>query len=492
MRVRAGAHAPDDAPLVLAAPGPHGPVVHAANKVAEKLGIRCGARVVDMRALCPALTVHDADPEGDRAVLDKLVLWARRWCPWSAADGPDAIVLDVTGSTHLWDGEAAMLATIEAGFARIGFAVQLAMAPTHGAAWALSRFAPRARMICDQDAILDHLAPLSVQALRLDGETVLLLRRLGLKTIGALEALPRLALARRFAGSRAALAAPLLRLDQAFGRRAEPIVSAAEPARFCASIRLAEPVMDVGPYLSDLAGGLCMQLGASGMGARRLRFLAFRLDGDVGAIEAGTSRPSRTPRHLERLFDGRFDRLDPGFGIDAVALEALFAEPLDPGQVRLDGDEDAQIALANLIDRLVARFGSRAVTRPGLRESHLPERAEFWVPALEGRTGEGACAHAIERPLRLLAHPEEIRVLYSVPEGPPARFVWRRLAHDVARHEGPERIAPEWWRSRSSVRLRDYYRIEDDQGRRYWMFREGVIGDGRGGPPRWFMHGLFA
>ena len=96
-----------------------------------------------------------------------------------------------------------------------------------------------------------------------------------------------------------------------------------------------------------------------------------------------------------------------------------------------------------------------------------------------------------KRPQRLLDRPEAIAVVYATPEGVPRRFVWRRAVHDIARVEGPERIAPEWWRQPSTARLRDYYRVEDQAGRRYWIYREGVIGDGRGGLPEWYLHGLF-
>ena len=97
-----------------------------------------------------------------------------------------------------------------------------------------------------------------------------------------------------------------------------------------------------------------------------------------------------------------------------------------------------------------------------------------------------------ERPLRLLDHAEEIRVLYAVPEGPPAQFIWRRLTHRTTRYAGPERIAPEWWQDQPGTRLRDYFKVEDEAGRRYWLYREGLHDDRRGGDPRWFLHGMFA
>jgi protein ImuB len=95
------------------------------------------------------------------------------------------------------------------------------------------------------------------------------------------------------------------------------------------------------------------------------------------------------------------------------------------------------------------------------------------------------------RPVRLLPAPEPIEVLYAVPDGPPARFRWRRVPYRIRRHQGPERVAPEWWDAPAHARLRDYYKVEVAEGARYWVFREGILGDGRGGEPGWFLHGMF-
>jgi len=172
--------------------------------------------------------------------------------------------------------------------------------------------------------------------------------------------------------------------------------------------------------------------------------------------------------------------------------------------------------VARLVDRLTVKLGPEHVRRPKPEESHLPERASGWVAAVnpppEGErnrrrrwrgVGDPHAAPSTMmrmvplsvpgriRPHRLLDRPEAIDVIYATPEGMPRRFVWRRAVHDIARAEGPERIAPEWWRQPSSARLRDYYRVEDGEGRRYWIYREGLAGDGRGGAPDWFIHGLF-
>lgn len=483
---RQGDPPPDEVASVLVTQGPHGPVVHAANRAARLSGVAPGARLADMRAICPDLRVEHADLPGDRRALERLMLWARRWCPWTAVDGPDGLILDTTGSDHLLGGEALMLAEMEARLSLLGLGARLAVAPTRGAAWALARHGP-VRAICPEGGIAAALERLPVAGLRLEGETLLLLQRLGLKTIGALAAVPRLALARRFVRS-ALPANPLLRLDQAMGILAEPVASVEQHRPVRAEARLAAPIGDPTHFLPLLCADLCAQLEQRGLGCRRLRLTVYRTDGEVSTVDLVIARGSRDARHLHGLFKGRLDRIDPGFGFDLITLDAGMVEPLGAAQARLDGGGGEDLELPRLIDRLAARFGSKAVRAPVLQASHVPERAEGWG----GGATPSAPPPSRERPIRLLTRPEEIRVLHALPEGPPAQFVWRRQTHRVARCEGPERIAPEWWKDRPGTRLRDYFKIEDQAGRRFWLFREGLHEDGRGGDPRWFLHGMFA
>ena len=490
---------PDDLAMVLAVEGTHGPVIHATNRAARLAGIAQGARVVDMRAICPDLRVDYADVAGDGQALERLMLWARRWCPWTVVDGPDGLILDTTGSDHLMGGEAAMLAAMEARLSALGVTARLAMAPTWAAAWALARYGP-VRAICTEGGpeggVATAVAPLPVAGLRLQGDTLLLLQRLGLKTIGDLAAVPRVSLARHFVQSPLP-ANPLLRLDQVTGALAEPVASKSAPVRLRAEALLAEPVQDPTQYLPSLCDSLCAQLTRAGLGCRKLQLTVYRTDGEVSWVDLVIAAPSRDAQHLHGLFKGKLDRINPGFGFDLITLDAAIVEHLGTVQTRLDGAAEDDLRLPQLIDRLAARFGSKTVKRPELAASHLPERAESWgstgISAATG-TSAGTTPHILtkERPTRLLTSPEEIRVLYAVPEGPPAQFIWRRQTHRVARYEGPERIAPEWWKDRPGTRLRDYFKIEDQAGRRFWLFREGLHEDGRGGDPRWFLHGMFA
>ena len=542
-----------DAPVVLTVEGTHGAVVHAVTKAAAERGARAGARLTDARALDPALVAVPADPEGDAALVQRLAKWAGRWSPLVEVDG-DGLRLDVTGAAHLFGGEDELVRDVERRFAVLGLTARVAIAPTAAAAWALARFSssprrgegdsPKASGVRGVQAatpltlpalraslplpdgergLLEQLSPLPVSALRLDADTVRTLERLGLKTIGALLDMPRLALARRFRGAEDVVDT----LDRALGRKPEPLTAIAADPPPRATLRVEEPATHheaAGQALERLIPEFVRQLQERHLGARRLALHGFRVDGSVATASVATTIPSREPKHLQRLLADKATALDPEFGFDAFALTADWTESLDAAQESLVEEPSGEREVARLVDRLTVKLGPKRVRRPRAEESHLPERASGWVAAvssslpakLAGRgsierrfNGGGVGAKPLRhstassgppprpsareelRPQRLLDHPEAIDVIYATPEGMPRRFVWRRAVHDIARAEGPERIAPEWWRQPSTSRLRDYYRVEDAEGRRYWIYREGLIGDGRGGLPGWFLHGLF-
>ena len=511
---------PPDSPVVLTVEGPHGLLIHAATRAAVECGARPGARLTDARALDPGLVAVPADPEGDAAMLDKLARWASRWSPLVEVDGADSLRLDVSGVAHLFGGEAGLMRDIEQRFAQAGFSIRTAIAPTAAAAWALARFpsplgeggsSRRLREGEEESSSpglvsLGHplprerdLAPLPVSALRLEPDTVRTLEQLGLKTIGALMDMPRVALARRFRGAESVVDA----LDRLTARKDEPLTAAPADPPPRASLRLEEPATHpeaASQALERLIPALVEQLQQRHLGARRLSLIGYRVDGSVAAASVATAIPSREPKHLQRLLIDKA-ALDPEFGFDAFALIADWTEQLGAAQDSLVEEPSDERELARLVDRLTVKLGPRAVRRPQAVESHLPERASGWVAAVSSLRAKrsnplldrhvASLLAMTKRPQRLLDSPEAIDVIYATPEGMPRRFVWRRAVHDIARVEGPERIAPEWWRQPSSARLRDYYRVEDGEGRRYWIYREGLIGDGRGGLPGWYIHGLF-
>lgn len=490
---RTGETPPDEQPFALVIDGPHGQLIHAVTPAARAAGVRPDRRATDARAICPELVLEEHDQDFATDGLARLAEWCSRWSSLVAVDGADGLLLDLTGATHLWGGEGGTARALRRDLVRIGHRCQLAIAPTVGAAWALARYGGASSVRVGMNGLGARLAMLPIESLRLSPATVLLLGRLGLKSMGALAQVPRMPLARRFTTDDPSLN-PLTRLDQALGRLSEPVVPHVADLPIRVVRRVMEPIIDlpvVETILREMAVALVGLLEDRGQGLRRALLQAYRLDGGVEAARVETALVTRDARHLRRLFDGRLDHWDAGFGFDAFALTALRAEPLGAAQPGLLGEEPGDLQLARLLDRLVAKLSPTRVCRPAPVESHIPEKSLHWVSALEPPIPFTVSPTAA-RPLRLLDRPERIEVLYATPEGAPYRFIWRRRGHPIVKVQGPERIATEWWRPHADARERDYYRVEDEGGRRYWLFRHGRYGESQDDEPGWYLHGLFA
>ncbi|MEO1921750.1 MAG: DUF6504 family protein [Sphingomonadaceae bacterium] len=491
----------DGAPLALVGETAHGPRIEALNAAAFEAGARPGTMLADARALCPSIAVAPADPAGDLDFLEHFALWARRWGPWSAMDAPDGALVDVSGVAHLFGGEAQLLADVARKVSARGLLSRSAIAPTAGAAWALAHHGADGSILAPDVDAEARLANLPAAALRLDGDVLAILRRLGLKRLGDLTTRfgsrdGRDALHRRFRNRRSPAANPLVRLDQLLGKVPEPLLPVVPQEMPLVQRRLAEPIRHralLDRVLADLALDMARALEGKGEGARRLELGMWKLDGEVLVRTLELAAATREAGHITRLFSEKLDDVDAGFGIELVRLRASWSQPLGLSQGDFEvAAEEHGTSLAACIDRLSVRLGAQAVRRPVPHASHLPERAQRWQPPLEPvPPAQGELAFH-QRPLKMLEQAERISVLYATPDGYPKTFRWRGQRHDVVRVEGPERIAPEWWRERSTVRLRDYYRIEDGEGRRYWIYRHGIAGDGRGGAPDWYLQGLCA
>ncbi len=473
----------------------HGPRITAVNDAALKTGAQVGQRLVDARALHPEIRTAPADLAGDRKILERLTLWAQRWGPWSMVDGDDAILLDVTNASHLRGGPKTMLRDIIFNCEQRGFRSRCAMAATASAAWALSHYGDQFS-IADIDNPMRSLSELPVAALRLDPVISSLLRRLGLKCIGDLKNAPRTSLARRFRDHRNPLTNPLIRLDQLIGSVPEPMVPLHRDDPHRVTRKLMEPILHrtlLGQIMNDLAVDLVRDLESRRLGTRRLEMRAYRIDGDVAVRALELAQATRNAPHIVRLFSAKLDDVQAGFGIDQVDLLSTWSVPMALAQSDMDDNrQQTGTTLPQMLDRICARLGPDAVRIAVPARSHIPERSfRFAAPNAAVKPDQNEMQF-YQRPLKLLERPESITVFYATPEGVPRQFRWRGQVHDITRSEGPERIAPEWWTERSNVRLRDYYRIEDDAGRRYWIYRNGLAGDGRGGAPDWYLHGMFA
>ncbi|HEY4920130.1 MAG TPA: DUF6504 family protein [Xanthobacteraceae bacterium] len=490
-------------PFVLCADVSGTPRVSATNAAAEADGIRIGEALADARAKTENLQVRAADPAADDAALRRLALWATRYTPAVAPcdekSGADGLFLDIAGAAHLFGGETRLIADLEARLARFGLPARLAVAATAGAAWALARF-QHATTILAAGAERAALAPLPIEALRLSAATRATLRRLGFRRAGALIDNPRAPFAARFEREL------LRRIDQALGRTAEPLTFILPPPVYHSLRYLMEPVAAqeaVVAIAQRLMRDIVHALTRDGVGARTLRLALYRLDGGTQTIDIALTRPTRSAPHVARLIALKLERggetsaetLDAGFGFEAVGLAIAATERMDEEQTDLvSGDasgERGEERCAELIDGLTQRLGPHSVQRLAPVESHLPERAEMARAAGAEGIAWPAPDAARPRPLLLFARAEPADVMAQVPDGPPRRFRWRGVLHAVARAQGPERITAEWWRNGTEAPTRDYYLVEDDAGRRFWLFREGLFAR-ETAAPRWFVHGLFA
>ncbi len=458
---------------------------------ARRAGLAPGLGLAEARARVPDLLATASDPAGDEAALEALALWAQRWSPAVARDA-EGLVLDASGAAHLFGGEETWLAGIVCAFARLGLAARAGIADTIGAAWAAARFGPAPATRIAPGGTRAALADYPPAALRLPASAVSAFDRLGIRRVADLDALARADDSRRGLDARFG-PEPILRLRQAFGETPEPLAPDLPPPCLRARLDFAEPISapeDIARALTHLARDLCATLEAGELGLRRARLVCVRADGTATRLALGTSVAMRDPAALNRLFAEHLPKLDPGFGIDACLLDAEIAEPWAVRQSALalpGGDGLDPADLAPLVDRLVNRLGAASVVRLVPRESHIPERAQARLPALAPVPDSlrGASSPAAPRPLRLLAHPEPIEALAELPDGAPRRFRWRKRLHDIAHARGPERIEGEWWRG--SEAPRDYFAVEDGDGRRFWVYREGAANG-----LRWFLHGVFA
>lgn len=490
VRRKAGDAAPPrETPVVLIGHDGGRRVVLAADAAAQALGLHTGMPATKAQVLVPDLLIQPADTEADAAALDQLALWAlRHYAPIAAADPPDGIVIDTSGADHLHGGEAAMLSMMVERLEASGVATRAAIADSWGAAHALARYAARPILVMPPGGAAEVIGPLPLAALRLPLPMVAELRTLGFTRIADIMATPRAPLALRFGPE------ILRRLDQALGRAVEAI----DPIRPAALIEVhrqfPEPIAaaeTIARYIGKLVVQLCAGLEAGGLGARRLDLICQRVDRRAQAIRVGTAQPIRDIKRLTRLLCDKIEAIDPGFGIEVLSLAATLAEPFDMTQHASALVEDAVPDVSDLIDVLANRVGEHRVYRAEPVVTDVPERSVRRIPALAPETG-ATWPTQWPRPPRLLTPPEPIETVALLPDHPPAFFTWRGIRRRVKRADGPERVFGEWWkRDAELVAVRDYFRVEDDAGERFWIFRAGDGQDATTGSHRWFLHGVF-
>lgn len=458
-------------------------MVMAANACAQVKGVHAGMALADARAFVPDLEVLDDMPDLAGKLLKRLAEWCIRFTPVAAVDLPDGLLLDVTGCAHLWGGDAPYLADIVRRLNIRGYDVRAAMADTPGAAWAVARFGKEPRVI-DNGRHIEAVLPLPPEALRLEADVVERLHKLGLRRINQFIQMPRASLRRRFGQHF------IMRLDQALGHEEEMILPVQPVEPYQERLPCLEPVTTATAIeiaLQQLLETLCLRLRNEYKGLRAAVFRGYRVDGKVVQADIATSRPSHNVKHLFKLFEIKLPTLEPALGIELFQLEALKVEDHFPRQDKLwegaGGLEDER--LSELLDRLAGKVGAESIHRYLPTEHYWPERS--FKPAASLQEKPATVWRDKLRPLQLLTTPEKIEVTAPIPDYPPMLFRYKGKVHKIVKADGPERIEQEWWLQQGQHR--DYYRVEDEEGRRYWLFRLGHYDDKT---YQWFLHGFFS
>lgn len=487
---------PDDRPFVLVEKKRGALRISALDSMAARIGLSIGMALAEARGLWPNLEIAEAAPEADAALLYRAGEICDLFTPLVSLHSRDGLILDITGCAHLFGGERELGHRVWRKLSALELTACAAIAGTPEAAWAFARFRRGTIVPPGEEEAIARMLPIT--ALDQDAATCIALSRAGFQTLADLADRPSHLLVARFGEG---LVATLRRI---LGREDVRITPLRTPPEIMAERHFTEPLGLVDSLLrvaERLMADVVSRLEQQGLGGCAFDVSFFRADGAVRRLRVDTAQATRDVASLMRLIrlkiEALADPLDPGFGFDALRFAVLRAEPLTAAQPRLDGErgaEEGAQALVTLVNRLVARFGRESVQRFVASDTHDPARAGGVAPWLSCAPSEWPAPEPGQppaRPLTLFAHPQPIDVLAEVPDSPPLRFRWRRVLHEVALAEGPERIATEEWREAAPAPVtRDYYRVEDAAGHRFWIFREGLYEDSTA-RPRWFLHGLF-
>jgi len=472
--------------LVLSTPSHGKMLITATNFLAEKEGIHSGIAVADARAIFPSIEVMDDNPSLPEKLLGKLAEWCIRFSPFVAIDpSADGLIIDASGCSHLWGGDEPYINEIIKRLKDRGYEVRGAMADTIGLACALARFG-KEKLIIEPGQNLEAILPLPTASLRVDPEIIVRLHKLGLWQTRDFIKMPRSALRRRFGKD------ILEKLDEALGFK-EEIIKPIQPIQpYQERLPCLEPIVTatgIEIALTRLLESLCTRLQKEGKGIRKASFKSYRVDGKIEEIKIETNRASWHVNHLFKLFEINLSTIEPDLGIELFILEAPIVEDVSSIQEtmwnRSSGLEN--IGLAELLDRLYGKIGSKNIYRYHPDEHYWPERSIKKVFSL---AEEPASPWKIDRPrpIQLLSNPEPVEVTAPIPDYPPMLFRYKGKLHKVMKADGPERIEQEWWLSKGEHR--DYYSVEDEEGNRYWLFRSGHYSGNKS--YQWFLHGFFA
>jgi protein ImuB len=472
-------------PFALAQPDHGRMVITAVNQIALAKDVFPGMVVADARAIVHGIHIIDDQPALADKLLKNLSLWCIRYTPLVAIDPPDGLILDATGCPHLWNGETAYINDITSRLKNFGYHVQAAISDTIGCSWALSRFSKGNTIIKPGDHMNELLA-MPPEALRIEPSSVERLHKLGLKYVKDFIGMPRQSLRRRFGDNF------LKKLDQALGYEEEFIQPVEEIELFQERLPSFEPIINLAGIetaLHRLLDTICKKLSHEQKGLRAASLKCFMTDGKIESIDISTTNPTNNPHHIFKLFELKFNTINPEAGIEVFVLEAKKVENIIAVQEKIwDAPEiSSNKNLSELLDRLTAKFGEGHIKRFVPDQHYWPERSYKIATDINDQPAS-AWNTPRPRPIQLLEKPEPIDVTAPIPDYPPMNFRHKGILHKIINADGPERIEQEWWLSEGEHR--DYYYVEDEEGRRYWLYRLGHYDAEKN--YCWFLHGYFA
>ena len=476
-----------DVPFVFVAPDHGRMMITAISPLAESQGIEIGMRAADAKAICPELEILDDKPGRSAKLLKGIGEWCIRFSPVVMVDdfSVDGLFMDISGCPHLWGGEREYIKEIVARLKGKGYTVRIAMADTMGAAWAISRFGTKTPLITSSEHV-NSLLSLPPEALRLAEVTLTKLRKLGFYQVKSFIGMPRSVLRRRFGVDF------LTRLGQALGTDNELIRPLQVPVLFAERLPCLEPIktrVGIEIAITKLLESLCLRLKNEGKGLRTAILTCYRIDGEIVQVNIGTNAATHRGGHLLKLFQLKIELIRPALGIELFVLEAPKVEDVIPGQEALWEERSGldDVSVMRLLDRVAGKVGAGVINRYVPATHYWPERSVkkslviTEKPVTDWRMDK-------PRPTELLKKPDRVEVMALIPDHPPKFFVYKGVKHIIVKADGPERIEREWWLDVGEHR--DYYQVEDEQGRRYWIFRSGHYEGEQG--YKWFIHGYFA
>ena len=439
------------------------------NDCAAALGIRTGMGSTTVHALADnePLQLLERDETAEQHCLQQLCCWAYSITPSLFSWQPDCLQLEIGGCLNLFQGLDSLLAEVDSGVGSRGYSVMYGLAPTPKAAWLLSFASPETALAITLP-LSERLAPLPLELLDSFPSAVDSLRRAGLHTMGDILALPGAALGRRCGREFSHF------MQQLLGQREDRQADYQPPASFSDEYWFGYEVKanaELMPAVQLLLQSLCAFLRSTQLRTAEICWQLICIDHTVQEVPVRSASSHSDWKNWHQLTTLCFEQLQLTTSVEGLSLTCTTLLPGQQENIDLFQPGRQREPLAHLLDRLHSRLGLQAIEKVGCRDEHLPEFAVHVGsdrPGGEPATGR-PCA---QRPFWLMPQP---RALKQSRE----QLYWNgalTLLH------GPERIEDNWWQDAVS---RDYYVARDNNGQRYWVFRDRLA-------RQWYIHGIFA